>query len=200
MTRIVNSRPPKAPLITIIGEGITEQFYFKHIRAIFGFRFILRPYFFGTTSFKEMDRKINEVVAGQGIAVCVFDIDVAERDEKEQKKLKGLKQKYFRKKNVLFCESLPSVEFWFLIHYQNTNKYFNHVAAVTSVLRQFLPGYQKTTHYLEQEGWVRNLCADGNLESAIHRAKDFGDSGSSYSNIYKAFDLFSIQNNRNVIM
>jgi hypothetical protein len=200
MTRIVNSRPPKAPQITVIGEGITEQFYFKHIRAIFGFHYIIKPYYFDTTSLKEMDRKIFEVIEGYGIAICVFDTDVARRNEKEQMKLNRLKHKYQQNKNVIFCDSLPSIEFWFLIHYRNTNQHFENTAAILTALRSYLSGYQKSTLFLDQEKWVKDLCADGKLESAIQRARDFGDSGLSYSNIYKAFDLFTIQNHQNVIM
>jgi len=71
-----------------------------------------------------MDRKIAEVIEGGGVAICVFDTDVTQRVEAEKKKLNRLVKKYIRKENVIFCDSLPSIEYWFLIHYKNTNKYF----------------------------------------------------------------------------
>lgn len=190
MARLVNKRAQKSPVITVIGEGLTEQYYFRHIRSIFGYRYILKPYFFGTTSLKEMELKINEVVEGNGIAVCVFDVDVASRNVAEQRKLNRLLHKYERKPNVIFCESMPSIEFWFLIHYQNTNRHFNDAAAVERELKRHLENYEKTEHFLERDHWMRELSGDEKLIGAIVRARNFGDTGHSRSNIYKAFDEF----------
>lgn len=190
MARIVNKRAQKEPVITVIGESLTEQFYFKHIRSIFEYRYVLKPYFFGTTSLNEMERKIIEVVEGNGIAVCVFDVDVSVRNKAGQEKLKRLLHKYKKKPNVIFCQSMPSIEFWFLIHYQNTNRHFSNAAAVEGELKKHLENYEKTGHFLERDHWVRELCSDGKLVNAIERAKNFGGQGDSWSNIYKAFDEF----------
>lgn len=190
MSRPTLIRKPKPPVITLIGEGITEQYYFKHIRKLFGYRYTIKPYYFGTTSLKEMDRKISEVLEGGGFAICVFDTDVSQRVEAEKKKLLQLQKKYQKKKNVVFCDSLPAIEFWFLLHFQNTNKYFNDASDVTEILERFLKNYAKSGFYLEKEKWVAELCADNKLESAIERSRNFGQVGGSYSNIYKAFDKF----------
>lgn len=190
MGRSINNRRLKSPNITLIGEGITEQYYFKHIRSIFDFRYILRPYYFGITSIADMERKIKEVIEGGGIAICVFDNDVSERSEIEKKKLNDLLKKYSRRKNVIFCNSLPSVEFWFLLHYENTNRHFNNAKSVERALRRHMPNYKKSLLFLEKEKWVMDLCADHKLDTANQRAKNFSDDSPSYSNIYRAFDLF----------
>jgi hypothetical protein len=188
MARIIETRKQKKPVITLIGEGLTEQYYFKHIRSLYDYRYTEKPYFFGTTSLLDMDRKIKEVLEGGGIAVCVFDTDVSQRVEAEKKKLNSLLRKYSKLKNVIFCDSLPSVEYWFLLHFQHTNKYFIDSNAVESELKSFLSNYDKKTEFLEKEKWVRDLCADNKLETAIQSAKALGTTGASNSNIYKAFD------------
>jgi hypothetical protein len=190
MGRPVSNRKQKAPSITLIGEGITEQYYFKHIRNIYGYKYTLKPYYFGTTSLKDMDRKIAEVLDSGGIAICVFDTDVSERVEAEKKKLTALFKKYSKKENVIFCDSLPAIEYWFLLHYQNTNKHFNNSNAVCRELNSFLNGYDKSMGYLEKEKWVSDLCSGNQLERAIERARLFGKEGESYSNVFKAFDKF----------
>jgi len=43
---------------------------------------------------------------------------------------------------------------------------------------------------LEKEKWVVDLCSDNKLKTAIERARDLSNIGQSYSNIYKAFNLF----------
>lgn len=104
--------------------------------------------------------------------------------------MNSLLRKYGKKKNVIFCDSLPSVEYWFLLHFQNTNKYFIDSKAVEMELKSFLSNYDKKTVFLEKERWVSILCGDNKLENAIQRAKAFGTTGASYSNIHKAFEKF----------
>lgn len=190
MSRNIGKRPLKAPMISLIGEGITEQYYFKHIRTLYGYRYTLKPYFFGTTSLQDMDRKISEVINSNGIAICVFETDVSERVDAEKKKFTALLKKYSKKKNVIFCDSLPSIEYWFLLHYQNTNKYFYNSKAIEKELKAFMENYDKKNIFLEKEKWVSELCSDNKLETAILRSKNFGDKNPSYSNIYKAFEKF----------
>ena len=190
MARIVNKRQQKSPVITLIGEGITEQFYFRHIRSLFNFRFVIKPYYFGVTSLHEMDRKIAEVLSGGGTAVCVFDADVAVRNEAERKKLDNLFRKYGNKPSVVFCHSLPSVEYWFFLHFRNTNRAFRDADEAENELLGFISNYEKSTKFLEDEKWVAGLCSNRKLDSAIERAGNFGETGQSYSNIYKAFEIF----------
>ena len=192
MSRNIGKRPQKLAKVTVIGEGITEQYYFSHIRSIYNFRYVLKPYYFGTTSLQEMERKISEIVGGGGIAICVFDTDVSQRDETQRKHLDHLKRKYGQKKNVIFCDSLPSVEYWFLLHYRNTNRFFASSAEVERELRTFIGRYEKKADFLEKEKWVADMCSDQKLETAIHRAKGFGESGESYSNIYRAIELLRL--------
>lgn len=136
-----------------------------------------------------MERKISEVLEGGGIAICVFDTDVSKRSETENKKLKTLLKKYGKRKNVIFCNSLPSIEYWFLIHYENTNRHFDSSKSVEREIRKYLLNFEKSSQFLEKEKWVVDLCADNKLKTAINRAKNFGDSSPSYSNVYKAFDF-----------
>jgi hypothetical protein len=120
-----------------------------------------------------MDRKAGEVIAGGGIAVCVFDADISERNESEKKKLEQLRKKYEREKNIIFCDSLPSIEFWFLLHYCNTNKHFKDSKSVERELRKFIVQYEKKKVFLEKEKWVADLCADEKMELAQQRAEIF---------------------------
>ena len=93
-------------------------------------------------------------------------------------------------KPCILCDSMPSIEFWFLIHYLNTNKYFASSTDVIKVLRRFLPDFSKHETYLAKEKWVVDMIANGKQDIAMDRAKGFGMTGESYSNIYKAFEKF----------
>ena len=125
-----------------------------------------------------MEKLIDSVVGQGGFAVCVCDADVTRVDDAAKSGLGGMKEKYKDSQDVLICDSMPSIEFWFLIHYLNTAKYFADSKAVIVKLREWLPEYRKTGRFLEKRKWVEDLCSDGRLDEA---------------NVYKAITLFAGQ-------
>ena len=189
MARRIDNRSQKNHSVTILGEGLTEQYYFTHIRTLFDYHYTIKPYYFSVTSLVEMDKKITEAVTDGGFAIAVFDADVAHRNEAEKKKLESIRRKYANKRNVVLCDSLTSIEYWFLLHYENTNRHFKDSAATENELRKHIPDYEKKAKFLEELKWVSDLCSDGKLELAKNRAKFFGEDGESYSNVFKAFEL-----------
>lgn len=71
-----------------------------------------------------------------------------------------------------------------------TNCHALKMRAAENELTEFITNYEKCARFLEDEKWVKGLCNEGKLDSAIERARNFGEAGQSYSNIYKAFDIF----------
>ena len=117
MPRKTSLKQRRSPIPTIIGAGITEQWYFTHLKALRGYRAKIRPRFFGTETAAGLDKKIEEVLRDEGIAICVFDTDVSTWNETECKKLAALQKKYEGNASVLLCDSMPSIEYWFLLHF-----------------------------------------------------------------------------------
>ncbi len=191
MARPIETRKQQKRSVTILGEGLTEQYYFTHIRTLFGYHYTIKPYYFSVTSLAEMDKKITEAVANGGFAIAVFDADVSSRNEVEKKKLESIRRRYANKKNVILCESMTSIEYWFLLHFENTNRHFKDSNATEQELRKHITDYEKKVKFLQNLKWVSELCADGKLETAINRAKVFDHSGESYSDVYKAFELLN---------
>jgi hypothetical protein len=181
-------REPKSG-IYIVGEGITEQYYFSHIKKLFGFHCTIKPRFFGNTSISEMKKKIEELLRSDIFVICVFDADVSLHNKSERRKLSQLQNKYKKHGNLLFCSSLPSIEFWFLLHYLDTGRHFRDAKEAEIALRRYVQDYDKTTAFLEKEKWVRNLCADNKLELAVQRARKYTEDTGSYSNVYKVFEV-----------
>lgn len=177
MARRVENRKQQKRSVTILGEGLTEQYYFTHIRTLFDFHYTIKPYYFSVTSLAEMDRKISEAIADGGFAIAVFDADVSSRNEVEKKKLDSIRKKYAKKKNVCLCDSMTSIEYWFLLHFENTNRHFRDAAATEQELKKHIPDYEKKVKFLQNIKWVADLCADEKLETAINRAKTFDHSG-----------------------
>lgn len=192
MARLISTRSSNFPIPVIIGAGITEQWYFTHIREILNLRLKIRPRYFGTENIKQLDKKISQVINEGSIAICVFDADTSEFDETEKSKVTALKKKYAGKKNVILCDSLPSLEYWFLLHYEDTNKHFINAHAVQKELQFFIPQYEKSDSFLQNQKWVEDMTTNGKLETAIKRAKKYEAAQGSYSNVYKAIESLTV--------
>lgn len=188
MARREATRLHRKIIPTIIGAGITEQWYFDHLRKLKGYRIKLRPRFFGSETADGLMKRIKEVLEEDGIAICVFDADVSTWNEAERGKIDGMRQKYRNNANVVLCDSLPAIEYWFLLHYKNTNRHFGTSKAVVDELKHFIPKYEKSERFLRNEKWVAEMIADEKDDIAKKRAKSIGEEGQSYSNAYKVFE------------
>lgn len=191
MARRIKERELKNPTITIIGEGATERYYFTHLKRLRGYNYICKPRNFTEQTFDEMQKQIDRVLADNGIAVCVFDADVTRTRQAEKAKFEDMKHKYADNSAVLLCDSMPSIEFWFLLHYLNTNRYFATSDDVIDALHRYMPNFSKHQSFLSKEEWVSELLANNRLATAIVNANTLGMEGESYSKLPKLFNLLS---------
>ena len=191
MARARKERELKRSRITVIGEGLTERWYFEHLRSVKGYRYDCKPRLFARQSYEEMMRLIDWVIQNDGTAVCVCDADISRGNEERSKKLKEMKTRYAKNERVFICESMPSIEFWFLIHYMNTSKYFKDADSVIKVLKKYIHGYDKTGAFLEKPSWVAEMSTDEKQSDACKRAASLGPQNESYTGIYKAIALFA---------
>lgn len=192
MARKIKERKLKNPTITIIGEGATERYYFTHLKRLRGYNYICKPRNFTEQTFDEMQRQIDRVLADNGIAVCVFDADVTRTRPAEKAKFEDMKRKYADNSAVLLCDSMPSIEFWFLLHYLNTNRYFATSDDVIDALHRYMPNFSKHQSFLSKEAWVLELITDNRIDKAIANANSIGLDGESYSRLPKLFQIITI--------
>ena len=169
----------------VIGEGITEQYYFTHLKTIKNYKCVVKPRFFGKTGIAQIAKQVHNLLMGDITVICIFDADVSQRNKVENNKFQQFKKKYANNKKVIICDSLPSIEFWFLLHYVQINKSFSHSKAVEKELLKHIRTYDKTKTFLENRKWVEELTEK--LGIAVSYAQNLNrDDAMSYSNIYKA--------------
>jgi hypothetical protein len=156
----------------IVGEGITEQFYYSHMKHLRNYDCVIKPRFFGKTSISEIDKSVQKLLLGGAQVICVFDVDVSVRDAAENRKLEQFRKRYGRNKNVMICESMPSIEFWFLLHFIKTTRNFQNADEAVRELKKHIPDFSKEVSFLEKKKWVEELCANGRLFDAMTRASE----------------------------
>lgn len=197
----------------ISGGSNTERWYFKHINSLTKYKFNLKPEYFADESdyTNAFPRRINEILSANSDAkiFCVFDWDTIYGNKTRISKHKDFIDKFkseISKEIVIICQSMPCIEYWFLLHFENYTDLLKNYPKVSTHLAPYikkcfpiptikLKKLLKGEKYLKDATWVKNLIADEKLLLAIQRAetniknaiKDETLNNQSYSFVYKIF-------------
>lgn len=187
----VRDMKPLYPFI-ISGGKNTEYYYFKHISDTSEYKFNLIPKFFCDESrYTEVfPTRIRYILKHNNDAkiFCVFDWDTVRKDgalgvAKHSAFLKHIR-KEIKKGQVVVCESMPCIEYWFLLHYENSTELIKTCGRklqkkLTPYMENLFPNTNKMllrilkdSSFLCNPKWVIDLCKDGKLENAVSRAKN----------------------------
>lgn len=102
--------------IAVIGEGITEWFYFDSLRIAHRYPFKVAPDFPQHSDIPHMSKLVNDYVRRQyDYVVCLVDMDRLLAHPAEMETYKHLKSK--SDSCVMWVETNPCTEFWFLLHF-----------------------------------------------------------------------------------
>lgn len=159
----------RSPQPKIIGEGITESYYFKHLKKIKNYKYkvdfkILKK---GDTIYNS--KKIKNLIEKGVTVILIFDTDIASNDETVRKQINDFKEKCKDKENVLICNSFPCIEFWFLLHFSNTTG-FNNCKDAETELKKYIKSFSKEEDFLENQNWVKDNLIP-HQDEAIKKAK-----------------------------
>lgn len=182
--------------IAIIGEGLTEYRYVDDIRTTERYRFSLVP---GIPKHSDLDDIVKlaqeRMNAGYDYVLCLIDMDVIEGNHDKMEHYKALKKE---NSNIIFVESSPCTEYWFLMHYmpRPSSKEFTNYDAVAQELKKHIPNYDKTEAFFNKTHIYRELKENGDMTRAIEISRDLDELRGkapevykSYSQMYKLFDI-----------
>jgi len=196
----------------ISGGRNTERWYFVHINDITDYKFNIIPKYFGDESnYTEVFPKRIKSILEKNIdakVYCVFDWDTIFNDNDNLAKHKAFENEIrvdIDDGKVILCPSMPSIEYWFLLHFQNYTELIKTNGNAIGILAPYIKAWfssdkklskiLKSKKHIKSPHWVENLCADGKLELAIQRAennintaKENNDlDNQSYTYVYKLF-------------
>ncbi|UTA66706.1 RloB family protein [Emticicia sp. 21SJ11W-3] len=91
----------------------------------------------------------------------------------------------------------PCLEFWFLLHFESTNKYFDNCDKAGTQLKKYLADYKKSQKYFTQNNNDIYLKLKPNLGNAITNAERYDQTGldlssTSISQMYLLFQELGI--------
>lgn len=186
--------------VAIIGEGETEWFYFESLRTFHRYPFKMAPDFPTHSDINHMMKLADKYLqANYDYVVCLIDMDRLKSNlaewNKYHKYRKGRKYK-----NVLFIETSPCTEYWFLLHFlpNLSTKSYPTQDMLIKELQKYMPGYEKTKKYFQQTNLYCYLKEHGNIEKAIEYSeklcelcKENPEDERSYSEIHKVISLLN---------
>ena len=159
--------------IAIIGEGETEWWYFDTLRIACRYKFKVAPDFPQHSDIQHMAKLADEYVKRDtDYVVCLVDMDRLLRVPAEMATYQQLKKKSPR--NVIWIETNPCTEFWFLLHFlpQISTKHYETYEDVLPDLQHYMPGYEKTARYFKKNNLYKYLTENGDLGRAIGYAEE----------------------------
>lgn len=159
----------------VIGEGITEEYYFKSIRDVISNRPTpkpLKPY-----NMAELEKAIKRyAIEGYSKIHCLIDMDNKVSTPAIMTKYQRLKQKYdgkiIRKTDceVRFYESFPSIEIFFYYYFENSTAQKSN-DGLKSWLKHKC-GYDTSEKYFRNHSLHGTFIRNGGcLKDAIQNAK-----------------------------
>ena len=192
--RAVNRKVRKS--IAIIGEGLTEYRYVDDMRTTERYRFSLVP---GIPKHSDVDDIVRlaqeRLGAGFDYVLCLIDMDVIEGSHDKMEHYKALKRE---NPDIIFVESSPCTEYWFLMHYMPgpSSKEYADYDAVAQALKRHIPNYDKTEAFFNKTHIYRELKEKGDMAKAIELSRELDklhetepEVYKSYSQMYKLFDI-----------
>ena len=137
--------------IAIIGEGETEWFYFDSLRIALRYPFKIAPAMPQHSDISHMKKLVEECLSKDyDIVICLVDMERLLSNRKEFNLYKQIKEK--SSDSVLWIETNPCTEFWFLLHFmpELAVKHYNTCEDVITDLQKYMPGYEKTRRYFKK--------------------------------------------------
>ena len=188
--------------IAIIGEGETEWFYFDSLRIACRYPFKIAPDFPQHSDIGHILKLLESYLSKQyDLIVCLFDMDRLLKTPSEMQLYRQAKKDYSTKEyaeKVMFVETNPCTEFWFLLHFLPSVvcRHYENCEQLLPELQKYMPGYEKTKRYFKRTNLYKYLTENGDLERAMLNSeklcqlcKASPEDMMAYSEIHKVIEL-----------
>lgn len=177
----------KTSTIAFVVEGKTEMWYLQMLKKNEereqNVRINIRPEIPQKKTLKDQYELVCELAAENKIVCWILDFDVilketrecAKRQESPLADFLKYREKLLKEyDNVKVIVNNPCFEYWFLLHFEATQKYYVKCGSAIKQLKRELVGYEKTEKYFKRRNNDIYLRLKPKLKDAIDNAAAFG--------------------------
>lgn len=160
-------------------DGDTEVWYLQMLkRNERELNINIEPKLPSKKSIPEQFKMVKDLAADYTKVFWIVDYDVIIKETREAKKgvetsellFIKLKEKAEKLNNVIVIVNNPCIEFWFLLHFEKTSKFYTDCNSAEKQLKKHLTDYEKTRKYFTKQGndiylKLKNKLSDAKVNS-----------------------------------
>ena len=167
----------RGPCVALVADGETEQWYFKGMKLAEKLTCAIKPEFPNSKTIESEFEKVLELVHSEyDYIFWIVDVDVVNNEGKWNvlvNNINACKQQDDLKDKVCVILNNPCLEYWLLLHFKQTTKYFSNYNALKKELLKTpkLHDYEKSEKYYlsSKSSLYKRLRSE--LPQAIQHAK-----------------------------
>ncbi len=178
--------PKTNPAFAVVVDGETEVWYLSMLkRNEPNIRVSIKPEIPNNKSVEEQYNLVCDLSGKEFTKVFwIIDLDTVIKEENEAPKGKKSPLKSFEEyrtdlhenyENIFVIVNNPCLEFWFLLHFEKTSKYFNTCSSVETELKKHLRNYEKTQKFFTKQNDDIYLKLKPKLKTALQNATAIGN-------------------------
>ena len=144
----------------VVVDGETEYWYLEMLkRNEPNILFDITPKILQKKNIKQQYKLVTELSEGEYDKVFwIVDLDVLLKEEREKRNSTSPLQQFLnyykslsKQKKIVVIVNNPCLEYWFLLHFQKTNKVFTACTDAEKQVSQHLEGYEKTEKFFKKD-------------------------------------------------
>ncbi|WP_348800575.1 RloB family protein [Flavobacterium adhaerens] len=174
------------PALAVVVDGDTEIWYLQMLkRNERDIRVSIKPEIPNKKSIEEQYKLVCQLSSKEFTKVFwIIDLDTIVKETNEAPKGKKSPLKIFEEyradlvnnfENVIVIVNNPCLEFWFLLHFEKTSKYFNNCLGAETQLKKHLKNYEKTQKFFTKQNDDIYLKLKPNLKVALQNSLALGN-------------------------
>ena len=174
---------PTKQSFAVVVDGETEYWYLEKLKYNErDVNFDITPKILQKKNIKQQYKLVTELSEGEYDKVFwIVDLDVLLKEEREKKNSTSSLQQFLnyykslsKQKKIVVIVNNPCLEYWFLLHFQKTNKVFTSCADAEKQVSQHLQGYEKTEKFFKKSNNDIYKQLKPYLQTAINNATALG--------------------------
>ncbi|WP_311338178.1 RloB family protein [Capnocytophaga leadbetteri] len=174
---------PTKQSFAVVVDGETEYWYlemFKRNEPNIPFK--IRPQILQKKNIDQQYKLVTELSEEEYDKVFwIVDLDVLLKEEREKNNSTSSLQKFLnyyknlsKQKKIVVIVNNPCLEYWFLLHFQMTDKVFTACTNAEKQVSQHLKGYEKTEKFFKKSNNDIYKQLKPHLQKAINNATALG--------------------------
>lgn len=199
------------PKFAFVGDGECEYWYIQMLKR--NERIIsvdLKPELLQKKKLVDQYKKVLELSNDYDKVFWIVDLDTIIKETREARRGTKTAIKEFEEycdkisgahENIIVVVNNPCLEYWILLHYETTSKYYETGDGITKQLKQHIPEYKKSQSFYTKQGDDIYLRLKPLLSHAISNAEKLGkfDFQNLYTGMSEMQLIFTTDQIKNII-